>query len=78
MEIAQSPDPMADPDGYALWQELHACTLCEGLGEDFHEDEFDPDSGEYGKPWVCGRCGGTGVEPNVGWDDDPNEWYFDE
>lgn len=60
---AMPPDPMGDPKGYGLWCELNACPACEGVGEDWLEDEYDIDAGEYGKAWVCSLCGGTGIDP---------------
>ena len=51
-----APDPMTDPEGYALWCELHACRTCEGTGE-VH-------GGPYGEERTCGSCDGSGVEPS--------------
>lgn len=58
--IPPCPDPLGDPEGYALYQEMVACQLCDGLGEDWIEDES--------QPWVCPRCGGTGIDPCYGVD----------
>jgi hypothetical protein len=53
------PDPCEDYEGYCLWQEMHACTYCDGVGEE--EDS------EWGtRPWVCPHCEGTGIEPGAG------------
>jgi hypothetical protein len=53
------PDPRVDSEGYTLWCELHACTVCDGVGED-----DDP-------PWSCRHCGGSGIEPGECDCDDP-------
>lgn len=65
----ECPDPMADPDGYALWCELHACRTCEGTGDGEQDDN--------GLEHECRACGGTGIDPeyeNVG---SPDEWEGD-
>lgn len=35
----EAPDPMGDPEGYALWCELHPYPMCEGTGEVMGGDE---------------------------------------
>lgn len=53
------PDPMADPEGYELWCELHACDVCGGTGE-IEADDIEE--------WrTCRRCGGSGIdyEPEI-------------
>jgi len=57
---------MRDPfsDEYADWSEANACQACHGLGEDYIDD-FYPDAGMYDKPWVCPRCGGSGIDPSA-------------
>jgi len=56
--IGDPPDPMDDPVGYGLWCELHACTYCDGIGDDYIEDDDSV--------WVCPHCNGTGLEPDTG------------
>lgn len=48
------PNPHEDPEGFALYQEMIACTACDGLGEDVDD----------GEAWVCPRCEGSGVDPS--------------
>jgi hypothetical protein len=59
-----------DDEDYEKWCEIHSCTACEGLGEDWIEDEWAESSVHYGKVWVCSHCGGSGIEPGC--------TYFDE
>lgn len=56
MSDCPCPDPHEDYEGFCLWQEMHACTYCDGVGE---EDDDDCDL------WVCPRCGGSGIEPGA-------------
>lgn len=56
------PDPMSDPLGYALYQELNSCTVCDGVGEDWDD----------GERFYCDHCEGTGQEPFY-----PNEFDGD-
>ena len=49
------PSPLEDPEGYALWCELSACTVCDGVGEDCEDGEI----------WRCSHCDGTGIEPGA-------------
>ena len=64
---------MADPDGYALWCELHACEACGGIGEGILEDEtpgeWNEETQSYGVHWVCAACGGSGITPDAGVDE---------
>ncbi len=48
MTIEQSPDPLDDPFGYALWLDLHKCNSCDGEG------------GREG--YTCPGCGGSGID----------------
>lgn len=66
------PDPL-DPD-YGLWCELNACTKCDGLGEDYLEDEWNESTMDYGAKWVCPRCGGTGIDPDAVDQSDYEQW----
>lgn len=54
------PDPISDPDGYALWREAHPCTACDGTGEV---------AGDGDEPGQCETCDGTGVNPYAGDDE---------
>lgn len=47
------PDPMHDPEGYALWCEMHACSVCQGTGEVDGDDDL---------PRTCRRCDGSGID----------------
>jgi hypothetical protein len=59
-----------DMDNYALWCECHSCSACDGVGEDWIEDDWNQETEEYGKLWVCKHCDGSGIEPGC--------TYFDE
>lgn len=50
----ECPDPMVDPEGYALWCEMHACPTCDGLGE--IQTEIDD------VRRTCPRCDGCGQD----------------
>jgi hypothetical protein len=57
------PDPL-DED-YGLWCELNVCPACDGVGEDYIEDEWNDSAGGYGVTWVCQYCGGSGIDPHA-------------
>lgn len=54
IQVPHCPDPHEDPEGYALYCEMTACTACDGVGEDVDD----------GETWVCPRCEGTGIDPS--------------
>lgn len=62
-DVSDVPDPLIDPEGYALWLEANTeeCTACGGTGEWVDdEDEIR----------VCMRCDGFGfLDPIVGDDE---------
>lgn len=56
------PDPIGDPEGYALWLEANCeeCSLCCGTGE-VPDDRYGGD-----EITTCPRCGGGGfLDPIV-------------
>ncbi|MCO6436512.1 MAG: hypothetical protein J5J06_05445 [Phycisphaerae bacterium] len=57
--MSEAPDPIDDPEGYALWCEMHACRTCEGSGEVFCSDEDEGIDGMRD----CYACGGSGIDP---------------
>lgn len=68
-----APHPMHDPEAYALWFEINTCQSCDGIGEDYIEDDWNEQTQEYGKTWICTRCGGTGIDPSVCDEYDPED-----
>lgn len=55
------PDPVGDPEGYALWIEANCeeCSLCQGSGE-------VPDPNDDDDITTCPRCNGSGhLDPIV-------------
>lgn len=60
MTTSDAPDPLDDPEGYALYCEMHACRNCDGCGEVC----CDEDEGIDGVH-ECHTCGGSGVDPSA-------------
>lgn len=53
-----APDILTDPEGYALWCEMHACPNCDGTGEVEGDFEFTD------SPVKCPVCDGSCIDPD--------------
>jgi len=39
------------------------CTQCDGMGEEYFNDEWNPSTEDYGRLRKCDHCQGSGIEP---------------